>query len=108
MCYPTSTKRRSRSKELGQIAWTITVVQEHFVIEERKDMVLENGLKVRIRRLTPRECWRLMGFSDEDYNKAAAVNSDTQLYKQAGNSICVNVLEEIFKQMIPEGERKSE
>ena len=71
-------------------------------------MVLENGLKVRIRRLTPRECWRLMGFSDEDYNKAAAVNSDTQLYKQVGNSICVNVLEEIFKQMIPEGERKSE
>lgn len=108
LCYPTSTKRRSRSKELGQIAGTITVVQEHFVIEERKDMVLDNGLKVRIRRLTPRECWRLMGFTDEDFEKAQKVNSDTQLYKQAGNSICVNVLEEIFKQMIPEGERKNE
>lgn len=40
-----------------------------------------------------------MGFSDEDYEKAAAVNSNTQLYKQAGNSIVVNVLEEIFKQL---------
>lgn len=69
-------------------------------------MVLDNGLKVRIRRLTPRECWRLMGFTDEDFEKAQEVNSDTQLYKQAGNSICVPVLENIFKQMIPEGERK--
>lgn len=40
-----------------------------------------------------------MGYSDEDYEKAAAVNSNTQLYKQAGNSIVVNVLEEIFKQL---------
>ena len=40
-----------------------------------------------------------MGFSDEDFEKAAKVNSNTQLYKQAGNSIVVNVLEEIFKQL---------
>lgn len=51
-----------------------------------------------VRKITPRECWRLMGFSDEDFNKAKGVGiSDTQLYKQAGNSIVVNVLEEIFK-----------
>lgn len=50
----------------------------------------------RIRKLTPRECYRLMGFSDEDFEKAEAVNSNTQLYKQAGNSIVVNVLEEIY------------
>lgn len=56
--------------------------------------------KYRIRKLTPRECWRLMGFSDADFDKAVAVNSDTQLYAQAGNSIVVNVLEAIFKQMI--------
>lgn len=56
--------------------------------------------KYRIRKLTPRECWRLMGFSDEDFEKAAAVNSNTQLYAQAGNSIVVNVLEAIFGQMI--------
>jgi site-specific DNA-cytosine methylase len=53
----------------------------------------------RVRKLTPKECWRLMGFTDEDFCKAEKVNSNTQLYKQAGNSIVVNVLEEIFKQM---------
>lgn len=58
--------------------------------------------KYRIRKLTPRECWRLMGFSDEDFNKAAGVNSNTHLYAQAGNAIVVNVLEEIFKQMEPQ------
>ena len=54
----------------------------------------------RIRKLTPKECWRLMGFSDEDFEKARKVNSDTQLYKQAGNSIVVPVLEAIFRQML--------
>lgn len=63
----------------------------------------------RIRKLTPKECWRLMGFSDEDFEKAAAVNSNTQLYAQAGNSIVVNVLEAIFKNMIsPKTEKEPE
>lgn len=52
------------------------------------------------RRLTPKEYWRLMGFSDEDYENAASVNSPTQLYKQAGNSIVVDVLMAIFKEML--------
>lgn len=56
---------------------------------------------LRIRKLTPKECWRLMGFEDIDFEKAKEVNSDTQLVKQAGNSIVVNVLEAIFKQMLP-------
>lgn len=60
--------------------------------------VVTNDL--RIRKLTPRECWRLMGFEDKDFDKASKVNSNTQLYKQAGNSIVVNVLEEIIKQLI--------
>lgn len=55
---------------------------------------------VTVRRLTPKECWRLMGFSDDDFEKARKVNSDTQLYKQAGNSIVVNVLMAIFGQML--------
>lgn len=55
----------------------------------------------RIRKLTPLECWRLMGFSDKDFLKAEAVNSNTQLYKQAGNSIVKNILVAIFGQMIP-------
>lgn len=53
-----------------------------------------------IRKLTPLECWRLMGFDDQDYIKASSLNSNTQLYKQAGNSIVVNVLYYIFKQLI--------
>lgn len=55
----------------------------------------------RIRKLTPRECWRLMGFSDADFDKAKGAGiSDTQLYKQAGNSIVVNVLEGILKNLL--------
>lgn len=53
----------------------------------------------RIRKLSPRECWRLMSFSDSDFDKAQKVNSNSQLYKQAGNSICVSVLEAIFKNL---------
>lgn len=56
--------------------------------------------ELRIRKLIPKECWRLMGFSDEDFYKAAAVNSDSQLYKQAGNSIVKQVLMAILKKMI--------
>lgn len=55
---------------------------------------------LKIRKLTPKECWRLMGFDDEDFEKASQVNSNTQLYKQAGNSIVVNVLMAIFKELI--------
>lgn len=57
---------------------------------------------LRIRKLTPKECWRLMGFDDEDYKKASKVNSNTQLYKQAGNSIVVNVLEAILTNLLLE------
>lgn len=56
-----------------------------------------------IRRLTPLECWRLMGFSDGDYQKAEAVNSHSQLYREAGNSIVKNVLMAVFGQMLPKG-----
>ena len=55
---------------------------------------------IRIRKLTPLECWRLMGFTDEDFKKAQQVNSNSQLYKQAGNSIVKQVLMAIFSQMI--------
>ena len=53
----------------------------------------------RIRKLTPKECFRLMGFDDADFDKASELNSNSQLYKQAGNSIVVDVLYYIFKQM---------
>ena len=54
----------------------------------------------RIRKLTAKETWRLMGFTDNDFRKAEAVNSNTQLYKQAGNSIVKDVLMAIFEQMM--------
>lgn len=54
-----------------------------------------------VRRLTARECWRLMDFSDSDYEKAEAVNSQSQLYREAGNSIVKNVLMAVFGQMLP-------
>ena len=61
---------------------------------------MKERLSYRIRKLTPLEVWRLMGFTDEDFHKAEKVNSNSQLYKQAGNSIVVDVLEAIFKQMM--------
>ena len=54
---------------------------------------------MRIRRLTPRECFRLQGFPDEYFDRAAAVNGDSQLHKQAGNSVTVNVIYEIAKRL---------
>lgn len=59
---------------------------------------VSNGL--RIRKLTPRECWRLMGFDDQAFDKAEKVCSNSQLYKQAGNSIVVDVLEKILTNML--------
>ena len=64
---------------------------------KHNNRVLETSL--RIRKLTPKECFRLMGFEDEDFEKAEAVNSNTQLYKQAGNSIVVDVLEAVFESL---------
>ena len=61
---------------------------------------IENNT-IRIRKLTPKECWRLMGFSDNDFIKAQSIpTSNTQLYKQAGNSIVVKVLEKIFTNLL--------
>ena len=87
--YPDSKTRRGRVQK--NMAHTITTVQ--------KDNYAVELPEYRIRKLTPKECWRLMGCSDEDFRKAEQVNSNSQLYKQAGNAIVVDVLEAIFKQM---------
>ena len=68
-------------------------------VRENHGQVTAINENLRIRKLTPKECWRLMGFDDEDYEKASKVNSNAQLYKQAGNSIVVNVLEAIAKNL---------
>ena len=81
-----------RYKEDGDDSYTLTSRDRHGVMTGAEN-------EMRIRKLTPRECWKLMGFTEEDFAKAEAVNSNTQLYKQAGNSIVVQVLEAIFKEM---------
>lgn len=69
-------------------------------VKENHGTVTETNVNLRIRKLTPKECWRLMGFSDEDFDNAKATGlSNTQLYKQAGNSIVVPVLEKIFRNL---------
>ena len=67
----------------------------------QKDSLVAEYVPFRIRKLTPLECWRLMGFDDEDFEKAKAAGiSNSQLYKQAGNSIVVTVLQGILKKLI--------
>ncbi|MEK4697888.1 DNA (cytosine-5-)-methyltransferase [Bacillus sp. FSL M8-0063] len=61
---------------------------------------IENKPPYRIRRLTPRECWRLQGFPDWAFDKAQEVNSDSQLYKQSGNSVTETVIHEIAKRLV--------
>lgn len=66
---------------------------------QKDNLVLEPTY--RIRKLTERECWRLMGFDDNDVDKVKAIGmSKTQMYKQAGNSICVPVLEALLKELL--------
>ena len=93
LTYPSSTTRRGRVQGKGEISPSLTVSGELHRIEKA-------AINYRIRKLTPRECWRLMGFNDEEFSKAEKVCSNSQLYKQAGNSIVVDVLCYIFKNII--------
>ena len=125
--YPKSKTRRGRVQERGNISPTITAAHQELIRVERTPLKFLNrngklsgedytfcvntshtgGLKeeysfgVRVRQLTPLETWRLMSFSDEDYSKAVSAGiSERQLYKQAGNSIVVKVLEGIFRNLL--------
>lgn len=84
--HPNSKTRRGRVGK--QVAQTLTTSCNQGVIP---------NAEMRIRKLTPKECFRLMGFTDEDFHRAEAVNSNSQLYKQAGNSIVVPVLEHLLQ-----------
>lgn len=91
--FPTSNSRRGRVQK--QMSGTILTKADKAVVTD-----------YRVRKLTPKEYWRLMGISDEDFEKAKKVNSNSQLYKQAGNAIVVDVLEGIFKGLfLNKGER---
>ena len=90
LSYPKSKLRRGRVQEGGDVSPTLTTEPDGICKIE----------KYAIRKLTPRECWRLMGFNDDEFDRAEKVNSNTQLYKQAGNSIVVPVLSAIFKSIL--------
>lgn len=78
-----------RMKEPGDPMFTLTAQDKHGIYDG-----------FRIRKLTPRECWRLQGFPDWAFDRAQEVNSDSQLYKQSGNSVTVPVIYEIAKRLV--------
>lgn len=92
--YPTSKTRRGRVQDGGNTTPTLTCATENNLVR------IENNY--RIRKLTERECFRLMGVSDKDSDKIRQVVSKTQCYKLAGNSIVVDVLVAIFNQLFSE------
>lgn len=108
LSYPESETRRGRVLNRGQVAPTLmtdsdTVMRIEDIDEEKQDVATSvrggDGTLYRIRKLTPLECYRLMGVSDEDAEKMLEVNSESQCYKQAGNSIVVQVLERVFEKL---------
>ena len=86
---PGSETRRGRVIDDGKVSPTLDRGCEIAHLDEN----------LRIRKLTPRECFRLQGFPDEYFDRAAEVCSDSQLYKQAGNSVTVNVIYEIARRL---------
>ena len=95
-------KQTSRILNKEGIAATLDTMQGG----HREPKILEN---YKVRKLTPLECWRLMSFTDEDFYKAKNAGiSNSQLYKQAGNSIVVKVLEGIFKNLLIDNEQVKE
>ena len=115
--YPTSKNRRGRVQGDGQISQTITAENTGVcrVTDRQFEEVNFNGMtkeeldeawknqEYRIRKLTPKECFRLMDVTETDIYKMQSVNSPTQCYKQAGNSIVVTVLCAIFSQLNIQG-----
>nr|DAI89407.1 MAG TPA: Cytosine specific methyltransferase [Caudoviricetes sp.] len=90
LAYPDSETRRAR----------VQPQQSNTLTTSDNLGVLVDDESIRIRKLTPKEYWRLQGFSDEQFEKAAAINSNSQLYKQAGNAVTVNVVEEIGRHIV--------
>ncbi len=99
---------RINSSQDGKVVYTdgiaLTLTSGHYNVPKIAEPTIRKSyesvkLQHSIRKLTPRECGRLMGVSDEDIDKMAAVNSNTQLYKQFGNSIVVDVMCAMFKNL---------
>ena len=98
LSFPNSITRRGRVIDEGNTSPTLQTSGDICKIEKGEPME-----KYRIRKLTPKESFRLMNFDDTDFYAAESVNSDSQLYKQAGNSIVVSCLCAIFSQLNIQG-----
>ena len=92
MSFPNSQTRRGRVIDNGNTSPTLDTSCDIGVLEHE-------GKEIVVRKLTPRECFRLQGFPDEYFERAQAVCTDSQLYKQAGNSVTVPVIYEIARRM---------
>lgn len=117
ICVPVLTPDRAekrqngrRMKGNGEPMFTLTGQDRHGVVISTPDGMAFYAIwyekyqcYIAIRKLTPRECFRLQGWSDEYFNRAELVNSDSQLYKQAGNGVTVPVIYEIAKRMRANG-----
>lgn len=94
--------RSSSYQRAGITNFVVDGVEEEITVKQAREIVKTNKNALKIRKLTPKECWRLMGFEDKDFYKSSKVCSNSQLYKQAGNSIVVNVLEGILTNLLLE------
>ena len=92
---PGNHDQNSRVYDTDGLAPTLSTMQGG----GQEPKIIQRGQGYRIRKLTPRECWRLQGFPDWAFDKAQEVNSNSQLYKQAGNSVTVNVIAAIAKEL---------
>ena len=94
-----------RFKDNGEPSFTLTSQDRHGIVKLNDNTTVyavwyeKYQCYIAIRKLTPRECFRLQGWTDDYFERAAFVNSDSQLYKQAGNGVTVDVVAEIARQL---------
>ena len=94
---PTLTARGAGEEHSGMIIYCESL--ENNTNLQEYCLNIESNPPLRMRKITPKEAWKLMAFSEEDFKKVEGIMTDRLLYKQAGNSICVNVLMEIYKEI---------
>lgn len=103
VCKPCLTPDRVNKRQYGRGFKENEDPEFKLTSQDKHGVLIENGKSIAIRKLTPRECWRLQGFSDEQFEKAKKAGiSNTQLYKQAGNAVTVDVIEQIGKRLVLE------
>lgn len=95
--YPSSVKRKEHIEQVKQSLNVLCFVCEPKILLSRNPNI--------IRKLTPREFWRLQGFTDQQFEIAQALNSNAQLYKQAGNSVSIPIVYELGKKIIKQHRR---